>query len=114
MNLLATGGAGFIGFNFVRYVYLKRPDWHLTVYDALNYGANKENLLGLSSDRFNLANYLYPVTDITNKDYSIGKQNIAPRPANSTLDLSKLLDAGFVSTDWEDDLKTYVAKELAK
>ena len=52
MNLLVTGGAGFIGSNFVRYVYRERPDWYLTVYDALTYAGNKNNLLGLSDDRY--------------------------------------------------------------
>ena len=52
MNLLVTGGAGFIGSNFVRYVYRERPDWCLTVYDVLTYAGNKDNLQGLSGDRY--------------------------------------------------------------
>lgn len=51
MRLLITGGAGFIGSNFVRYVYRERPDWHITVYDALTYAGNKENLAGLDKKR---------------------------------------------------------------
>ena len=54
MNLLVTGGAGFIGSNFVRYVYRERPDWHITVYDALTYAGNKDNLAGLDSNRVSL------------------------------------------------------------
>lgn len=51
-KLLVTGGAGFIGSNFVRYVFRERPDWHITVYDALTYAGNKKNLEGLDSSRF--------------------------------------------------------------
>lgn len=52
MNLLVTGGAGFIGSNFVRFVYKERPDWHITVLDALTYAGNKKNLDGLDSSSF--------------------------------------------------------------
>lgn len=52
MKLLVTGGAGFIGSNFVRYVYDNRPDWSISVYDKLTYAGNKENLKGLRASRF--------------------------------------------------------------
>ena len=42
-----TGGAGFIGSNFVRYIYRGRPDWHITVLDKLTYAGNLKNLEGL-------------------------------------------------------------------
>lgn len=44
MRLLITGGAGFIGSNFVHYILQKRSDWQLTVIDALTYAGNLENL----------------------------------------------------------------------
>lgn len=50
MRILVTGGAGFIGANFVRYVLGARPDWHLTNLDALTYAGNPENLAGLESE----------------------------------------------------------------
>lgn len=50
-NILVTGGAGFIGSNFVRYIYKVRPDWDITVLDALTYAGNKENLKGLDDQR---------------------------------------------------------------
>lgn len=53
MKLLVTGGAGFIGSNFVHYVYKERPDWHTTVLDALTYAGNIKNLEGLDMQRFN-------------------------------------------------------------
>ena len=43
-NLLVTGGAGFIGTNFVYYWLNKYPEDHIIVLDALTYAGNKENL----------------------------------------------------------------------
>jgi dTDP-glucose 4,6-dehydratase len=44
MRLLVTGGAGFIGSNFVRYWVEQYPDDHVVVYDALTYAGNRPNL----------------------------------------------------------------------
>lgn len=52
-NILVTGGAGFIGSNFCRYMHDKYPDYSITVLDALTYAGNMENLADLmSSPRF--------------------------------------------------------------
>lgn len=53
-KLLVTGGAGFIGSNFVHYIYRERPDWHITVLDALTYAGNRANLDGLDPSRVDL------------------------------------------------------------
>ena len=50
-NLLVTGGAGFIGSNFVHWVMANHPNVHITVLDALTYAGNRENLAGLPEDR---------------------------------------------------------------
>lgn len=43
-NLLITGGAGFIGSNFVRYLYQKYPRYRIFNYDLLTYAGNLDNL----------------------------------------------------------------------
>jgi len=42
--MLVTGGAGFIGSNFVHYTVKNRPEYQITVLDKLTYAGNKENL----------------------------------------------------------------------
>jgi len=44
MNILITGGAGFIGSNFTRYWHKKFPNDTVVVYDKLTYAGNMENL----------------------------------------------------------------------
>ena len=44
MKVLVTGGAGFIGSNFVLRTRQTRPDWQITVLDALSYAGNRESL----------------------------------------------------------------------
>ena len=44
MKLLVTGGAGFIGSNFIRYIRQEHPDWEITNLDKLTYAGNLENL----------------------------------------------------------------------
>jgi dTDP-glucose 4,6-dehydratase len=47
MRLLVTGGAGFIGSNFVHYWLARHPDDHLVVYDLLTYAGNRPSLAGV-------------------------------------------------------------------
>ncbi len=47
-NLLITGGAGFIGSNFVRYMYRKYPACRIFNYDLLTYAGNLDNLAGIT------------------------------------------------------------------
>jgi dTDP-glucose 4,6-dehydratase len=46
VRLLVTGGAGFIGSNFVHHVRRERPDWDVVVYDLLTYAGNRASLDG--------------------------------------------------------------------
>ena len=50
-NVIVTGGAGFIGSNFVHWVIDNQPDVHVTVLDALTYAGNPDNIAGLPQDR---------------------------------------------------------------
>jgi dTDP-glucose 4,6-dehydratase len=49
-NILVTGGAGFIGSNFVRYFLRTHADVHVVNFDKLTYAGNLENLKGLEGD----------------------------------------------------------------
>jgi dTDP-glucose 4,6-dehydratase len=50
MRLLVTGGAGFIGTNFVKYVLRKYPDYQILTLDKLTYAGNLENLRDLERE----------------------------------------------------------------
>jgi len=63
MRLLVTGGAGFIGSNYVRYV-LDHSDDSVTVFDALTYAGNLDNLRDFEAD----SRYSFVKGDITDRD----------------------------------------------
>ena len=50
MRLLVTGGAGFIGSNFVQYMLEKHPDYEIVNLDALTYAGNLDNLKEVAND----------------------------------------------------------------
>ncbi|MBI2476846.1 dTDP-glucose 4,6-dehydratase [Candidatus Uhrbacteria bacterium] len=50
MRLLVTGGAGFIGSNFIRFWLCEHPEDTVTNYDALTYAGNLENLADVSGN----------------------------------------------------------------
>ena len=49
-NIIVTGGAGFIGANFVLHMLKKYNDYHIIVYDKLTYAGNLDNLLDVKDD----------------------------------------------------------------
>ena len=53
-NIIVTGGCGFIGSNFVRWVAREHPEVHVTVLDKLTYAGNPENIAGLDPERVEL------------------------------------------------------------
>lgn len=63
-NVLVTGGAGFIGSNFLVYMVDKYPDYNFTNLDALTYCGNLENL----KDIENKENYSFVKGDIRDKE----------------------------------------------
>lgn len=66
----------------------------------------------LTRNIFKLAGFgSLTVTDITTEDYYKGKDGTAPRPLQSTLDLTRIQSTGFTSTNWDKDLREYIEKE---
>lgn len=53
-KIIVTGGAGFIGSNFVHYVVKNHPEVHITVLDKLTYAGNQANLAELPENRVKL------------------------------------------------------------
>ena len=64
MNILVTGGAGFIGSNFLYYMLDKYPNYKFINYDKLTYSGNLDNLKALENN----PNYLFVQGDITDYD----------------------------------------------
>jgi dTDP-glucose 4,6-dehydratase len=55
MNILITGGLGFIGSNLVRLILRERPNWRVVNLDLMTYASNPENLRDVEgSDRYEL------------------------------------------------------------
>jgi dTDP-glucose 4,6-dehydratase len=50
MELLVTGGAGFIGSNFIHYILQEHSSWYVTNLDKLTYAGNLENLKGIENE----------------------------------------------------------------
>ena len=64
MKVLITGGAGFIGSNFIRYLLANRPEWQITNFDNLTYAGNLANLDEISGNE----NYRFVKGDISSVD----------------------------------------------
>jgi len=63
-NVLVTGGAGFIGSNFINYILDERADYNIINLDKLTYAGNLENLVFSESKK----NYHFIKGDITNAE----------------------------------------------
>ncbi|CAI8728656.1 dTDP-glucose 4,6-dehydratase 1 [Priestia megaterium] len=64
MNILVTGGAGFIGSNFVRHMVETYPSYGIVNYDLLTYAGNLENLKDIESHE----NYTFVKGNINNRE----------------------------------------------
>ncbi len=64
MNVLVTGGCGFIGSNLVLHLRARRPEWTVVTLDKLTYAGNLENLAALEDDR----GHIFVKGDICNRE----------------------------------------------
>jgi len=112
-NFLITGGAGFIGSNFVRYLLNKYPDYRLVILDKLTYAGNLDNLRDVETN----PRYGFIRGDIcdasviarTVRDYHIDA--IVNFAAETHVDRSIMDADAFIKTDV---YGTYVLLEAAK
>ncbi|NLN40946.1 MAG: SDR family NAD(P)-dependent oxidoreductase, partial [Clostridiales bacterium] len=63
-TILVTGGAGFIGSNFVKYMLEKHPDYRIINVDLLTYAGNLENLKAVADN----PNYVFIKADIRDRE----------------------------------------------
>jgi dTDP-glucose 4,6-dehydratase len=98
VRLFVTGGAGFIGSNYVRYV-LANSDDGVTVYDALTYAGNLDNLRDLEGD----SRYRFVKGDITDRgaveEAMAGHDAVLHFAAESHVDRSIVSPDEFVHTN---------------
>ncbi len=114
-NLLVTGGAGFIGSNFTRYVLERYPDYGIVVYDKLTYAGNLDNLKDVA-ERF-AGRYTFVCGDICDaasvtaacRQHNI--DTIVNFAAETHVDRSLMEPGSFIQTDV---YGTFVLLEAAK
>ncbi len=112
-NILVTGGAGFIGSNFVHHMLREHPDYTIVVYDKLTYAGNLDNLKDVADD----PRYAFVQGDIC--DAARVREAIAAHQIDTIVNFAaethvdrSLSDAGsFVMTDV---YGTFVLLEAAK
>jgi len=99
MNLLVTGGAGFIGSNFILYWMRTHPEDSVINFDKLTYAGNLENLKEIE----NLPNYVFIHGDICDTNAVIkalaGVDTVVHFAAESHVDRSILESSPFIQTN---------------
>jgi dTDP-glucose 4,6-dehydratase len=111
VNVLVTGGAGFIGSNFVRYVLAAHEDWRVTTLDKLTYAGRRENL----HDVMDSPRHVFVHGDIADAPVSgplVEQSDIVVHFAAEThVDRSIMAAGDFIRTDVEG---TWVLLEAAR
>lgn len=77
-------------------------------------GGEPASWADITREVFKDAGFDLKVTDTTTDEYFADKPEAAKRPLQSTLSLDKIEAIGFQPTDWHEDLKKYIDKELAQ
>jgi dTDP-glucose 4,6-dehydratase len=100
MRLLVTGGAGFIGSNFIRYILSEHSDWQVVNLDKLTYAGNLENL----KDIENKKSYRFVKGDISDRELissllQQGIEAIVNFAAESHVDRSIMDASPFIETN---------------
>jgi dTDP-glucose 4,6-dehydratase len=99
VEVLVTGGAGFIGSNFVRYALDRHPDWRITTLDKLTYAGRMENL----HDVIDHPRHTFVRGDITDPTIAapLVKQSglVVHFAAETHVDRSILAAGDFIKTD---------------
>ena len=111
VEVLVTGGAGFIGSNFVRYALNHHQDWRVTTLDKLTYAGRRENL----HDVMEHPRHTFVQGDIADDPVSaplVGQSELVVHFAAEThVDRSILAAGDFIRTDVEG---TFVLLEAAR
>jgi dTDP-glucose 4,6-dehydratase len=98
-RILITGGAGFIGANFVHHVARAHPDWEIVVLDKLTYAGRRENLASVEGR----PGYAFVHGDIADPDVVArvmpGCQYVVNFAAETHVDRSLYDAGGFIQTD---------------
>lgn len=111
MKILVTGGAGFIGSNFIRLILEKYPDYEVVNLDKLTYAGNLDNLKDIESDeRYSFVKADIGDADAVDKAMS-GIDAVINFAAESHVDRSIGGPADFIMTDV---FGTYVLLEAAR
>lgn len=101
-SVLVTGGAGFIGSNFVHYALAHHPEWKVVVLDKLTYAGNMENLQDVS-ERITFVQGDIADPEIVHKAMQ-GVEAVVHFAAESHVDRSLLDSRPFVRTNLEGTL----------
>ena len=100
MKLLVTGGAGFIGSNFIHYILSEHPDWEIISLDKLTYAGNLENLKDVEDNpRYHFVKGDITDTELINKLLQDRVDAIVNFAAESHVDRSILDASPFIETN---------------